>query len=67
MTGEPVTIAHPTHPLYALTSYELHRYRKDLEHAINGIAADAPAHADLRRQLDAVTAEQDDHARIAHA
>jgi hypothetical protein len=38
-----------------------------LECAIKGIAADAPIQAALRHKLDAVLAEQDERARIAHA
>lgn len=56
---------HPGHPMHALTTYELRDYRRDLERAIAGIAADAPVQADLRRKLDAVVAEQEDRARLA--
>jgi len=41
--------------------------RRELEHAIEDIAPDAPVQADLRRQLDAVLAEQDDRVRLARA
>jgi hypothetical protein len=57
--------AEPSHPLHALTTYELARYRRELEHAIKGISPDAPVQADLRRQLDAVLAEQGERKRIA--
>jgi len=33
-------------------------------HAIKGISPDAPVQAHLRRQLDAVLAEQEDRARL---
>jgi hypothetical protein len=56
---------HPRHPMYALTTYELRDYRRELERAIAGIASDAPVQADLRRKLDAVIAEQEDRARLA--
>ena len=49
----------------ALTTFELRDYRRDLERAIRGIAADAPVQADLRRKLGAVIAEQEDRARMA--
>ena len=55
----------PQHPVSALTTFELRDYRRDLERAIRGIAADAPVQADLRRKLGAVIAEQEDRARIA--
>lgn len=60
-----MTIALPKHPLPALTSYELSRYRRDLEHAIKGISPGAPVEADLRRKLGAVIAEQEDRTRLA--
>ena len=61
----PGTVAVPKHPVSALTTFELRDYRRDLERAIRGIAADAPVQADLRRKLAAVIAEQDDRARMA--
>ncbi len=67
MPTEPVTAEPPEHPLPALTTYELKARRRELERAINGIAPGAPVQADLRRQLDAVLAEQQDRARIARA
>jgi hypothetical protein len=57
--------AEPKHALSALTTYELRDYRRQLEHSIKGISADAPIQADLRRRLDEVLAEQDERARIA--
>jgi len=54
----------PKHPLHALTTYELRDRRRELEHAINGISHDAPVQVDLRRQLDAVLAEQEERQRI---
>ena len=61
----PGTVAVPKHPVSALTTFELRDYRRDLERAIRGIAADAPVQADLRRKLGAVIAEQEDRARMA--
>ena len=34
MTAGPVHVDPPPHPLYALTTYELARYRRELEHAL---------------------------------
>lgn len=53
----------PKHPLHALTTSELSRYRRELESAIRGISDDAPLQADLRTKLDAVLAEQADRER----
>ena len=65
MPAEPGTVTVPRHPVHSLTTFELRDYRRDLERAIRGIAADAPVQADLRRKLGAVIAEQDDRARMA--
>jgi len=35
MTAEPMTVQPPKHPMHALTTYELSRYRRELEHALN--------------------------------
>jgi hypothetical protein len=51
--------------MHALTTTEISRYRRELEHAIQGISPDAPVQADLRRKLDAVLAEQTSRERIA--
>jgi hypothetical protein len=67
MPTEPVTVEPRKHPLHALTTYELKDRRRELEHAIKRISADAPIQTDLRRQLDAVIAEQEDRARLADA
>ena len=67
MPAEPAAVNPPKHPLYALTTYELKDRRRELEHAVKGIAADATIQADLRRALDAVIAEQEDRARSARA
>ena len=65
MPAEPPAVDPPPHPLHALTTYEIRDYRRLLEQAIRGVAADAPIQAALRRKLDAVIAEQDERARIA--
>jgi hypothetical protein len=67
MSTEPATVKPAKHPLHALTTYELKDRRRDLERAIKGISPDAPIQADLRRQLEAVMAEQEDRQRLADA
>jgi hypothetical protein len=64
MPAETVTADQPKHPLYALTTYELRDYRRDLEHVIEATSADAPAQADLRRKLAEVLGEQESRAEI---
>jgi hypothetical protein len=41
MTAGPVTVEPPEHPLHALATYELSRYRRQLEHALKTL----PEHA----------------------
>jgi hypothetical protein len=67
MPTERATVKPPKHPLHALTTYELKDRRRELERAIKVISPDVPIQGDLRRQLDAVIAEQEDRARLADA
>ena len=70
MATDPATVQQPTHPLYALTTYELADYRRQLESALacyDRTDPVPPARADLQARLDAVIAEQDDRTRLAHA
>jgi hypothetical protein len=70
MSAEPVTVKRPDHPLYALATFELTNYRRQLETTIAHLSAQRPvppARSDLQGALDAVLAEQDDRARIARA
>jgi hypothetical protein len=68
MPTDPVAVEPPPHPLPALTTYELAGYRRQLENAIGLCERQhpaAPALASLRIALVAVSAEQDDRAKIA--
>ena len=49
---------YPPHPLDALTSYELSRYRRQLEHALKAVPGHDPARAGLQQRLADVQAEQ---------
>jgi len=40
--GGPVAVEPPEHPLHALTTYELLRYRGQLEHALRTLPEHAP-------------------------
>jgi len=64
----PDAVEEPKHPLYALATFELRRYRQQLESAIAVCGANHPlptAGGDLQARLDAVLAEQEDRARLA--
>jgi hypothetical protein len=66
----PVTVDQPKHPLYALTTYELRDFRRQLERAIACFDTQDPvpsARDDLQARLDAVLAEEESRARLAHA
>jgi hypothetical protein len=64
------SVNQPEHPLYALTTYELRDYRRDLETAIALFDRQTPvppARDRLQATLDDVIAEQDDRKRLAGA
>jgi hypothetical protein len=67
MTAEPVTVQPPKHPLHALTTYELSRYRRELEHALIELPPDAPVRGLLQNKLAEVLAEQDSRTKITDA
>jgi hypothetical protein len=65
MTAEPVTVQSPEHPMHALTTYELSRYRRELEHALKELPEHVPVRELLRGKLAEVLAEEDSRAKIA--
>lgn len=65
MTAEPVTVQPPEHPMYALTTYELLRYRRELEHALKVLPEHAPVRELLHGKLAEVLAEENSRAKIA--
>ena len=65
MTAEPVTVQPPEHPMHALTTYELSRYRRELEHALKELPEHAPVRELLHGKLAEVLAEEDSRTKIA--
>jgi hypothetical protein len=63
----PVTVEPPEHPLHALTTYGLSRYRRQLEHALKTLPEHAAVRELLREKLAEVLTEQESRAVIAHA
>jgi DNA-binding transcriptional regulator/RsmH inhibitor MraZ len=63
----PVTVEPPEHPLHALTTYELSRYRRQLEHALQALPEHAVVRELLRGKLTEVLAEQESRVAIADA
>jgi hypothetical protein len=64
MTTEPPPVLQPGHPLPELATFELTRYRRDLEHALAALPDHAPARGPLQTRLAAVQAEQESRAAI---
>jgi hypothetical protein len=65
MTAEPARLPEPPHPLSALTTYELARYRRDLERAAEVSPRYGPVAELLRWKLAEALAEQQSRTRIA--
>jgi hypothetical protein len=60
----------PTHPMHALTTFELRDYRRQLESAVAFFDRQdpvPPARDRLRAKLDEVLAEQAERVRIANS
>jgi hypothetical protein len=66
-TDQPAT-PQPPHPLGALTTTELSRYRRELERAVSDkTIGSAPIAADLKTKLDEVLNEEVQRAQIRNA
>jgi hypothetical protein len=65
MSTEPVTVPQPRHPLHALTTYELARFRRELEHALTVLPQHAAVREPLQGKLAEVLAEQHSRTKIA--
>ena len=58
MPAEPVTVNKPKHAMHALTTYELTRYRRELEHALKFLPGHAEVRVLLQQRLSEVLTEQ---------
>jgi hypothetical protein len=65
MTAEPAQPCPPPHPLYALTTFELSRYQRELEHILADLPGHAPVREHLQQRLAEVQAEQQSRTRIS--
>ena len=65
MTATPAEPVPPPHPLPALTTFELTRYRRDLERALQAMPGHAPARGQLEQRLAEVQAEQQSRTQIS--
>jgi hypothetical protein len=57
----------PPHPMYALTTFELRDYRRELEHALKVLPEHAAVRALLRERLAEVVTEQQSRTRLSQA
>jgi hypothetical protein len=64
-TAEPVE--RPKHPMHALTTYELARYRRELEHALKTLPGHAQVRALLQQRLTDVLTEQQARTQLHEA
>ena len=63
----PIVVEPPEHPLDELTTYELSRYRRQLEHALKALPEHGAVRELLRTKLAGVLAEQESRIAIADA
>jgi hypothetical protein len=66
-SAEVVTVEKPQHPMHALTTYEITRYRRELEHALSTLPGHAEVRALLQQRLADVLAEQEARAQLQQA
>jgi hypothetical protein len=66
-TAEPAIPETPSHPMSALTTYELARYRRELEHALNTLPGHAEIRALLHQRLTEVLTEQQARTQLHEA
>jgi len=67
MPIDSTNVAPPEHPLPRLATFELTRYRRELERALKRLPTDSGARPGLLGQLSEVLAEQESRERIANA
>ena len=65
MTADNVPVPPPKHPMYALTTFELADYRRELEHALSALPGHA-AREQLRLRLADVLTEEQSRTRLRH-
>jgi len=65
MPAEPMPIEQPKHPTSQLTTSELNRYRRQLEHSLKALPTQAIVRAQLQTRLAEVLAEQEQRNQLA--
>ncbi len=59
-----MTVEQPSHPVHALTTYELRNYRRELEHSLRALPEHVAVRVILQQRLAEVLAEQDSRNRL---
>jgi len=67
MPAGPAIFEKPKHPMHALTTYELARYRRELEHALKTLPGRAEVRVLLQRRLTDVLDEQQARTQLQQA
>ena len=67
MTADPGSVPPPKHPMYALTTFELRDYRRQLEHALSALPGHATMREQFQQRLVEVLTEQDARTRLQHS
>lgn len=67
MPADPVNVTPPEHALPRLATFELTKYRRELERALKRLPTNSEARPGLIGQLSEVLAEQESRKRIADA
>ena len=62
-----MTVEQPSHPVHALTTYELKSYRRELEHSLRALSEHVAVRVLLQQRLAEVLAEQDSRSRLHEA
>ena len=65
LSADHAPVPPPKHPVYALTTFELTDYRRELEHALSTLPGHA-AREQLRQRLAEVLSEQQSRTRLQH-
>jgi hypothetical protein len=65
--SETANIEQPKHQLHALTTYELARYKRELQHAVKTLPEHAPVRELLQQKLAQVLAEQQSRIQLQQA
>lgn len=67
MPADPANVTPPEHALPKLATFELTRYRRELERALKKLPTNSEARPRLTGQLSEVLTEQESRRRIAEA